>query len=433
MWCEGAGAGGLSFSSFASSKRRSDRRCTILNMGDADLDLGPGASTHGRFRQEARLQATSTAGRRPALKTIVSTWAGVTLLYSVLLMEQRQIHYSLALALAAVRFGILAVLFAPVWRVCDRLIEDRAPKWRHVVTHLGLGVATLVAWMGMYFPYSAALYGQTLGARLATVPPLQYLEFVLTYTLMVSGIVATQLSRRLGLQLTREVELEALAQEAELRALKAHIRPHFLFNVLNSIYSLIGTRPEQARDMIDMVADLMRRTLDAADERLVSVDWELKVVDRYLRIEKVRLGDRLEVSITKSGIAKGAVVAPLLLQPLVENAIKHGIGARTGPCSIEVYAVGTEKRLEFVVRDTGPGIAGTIRSLPGHGLNLTRRRLEALYGSDFTLSVRNLEPRGFEVRLECPAHVPPSAPAETRAAPRVSTVLLAETATHGGS
>jgi signal transduction histidine kinase len=357
----------------------------------------------------SRLSSRTREGL-PSVKRIASTWFGITLLYSILLMEQRQIHYGLAFALSAVRFGVLAALFIPLWSCCHRLLEARTTKWRLALAHVGIGVVTLFVWMGVYFPYSAALYGQTLGARMSSIPPLQYLEFVLTYTLMVSGIVAAQLSRRLDLQLRREAQLEALAQEAELRALKAQIRPHFLFNVLNSIYSLIGTRPEQARDMINLVADLMRRTLDASDDEVVSVEWELGVVDSYLRIEKIRLGERLDVSISKQGVSRDAVITPLILQPLVDNAIKHGIGARPGPGSVEVYAIGTDHHLEFVVRDTGPGVVGEVRTLPGHGLNLTRRRLEALYGADFTLTLRNLEPRGFEVRLSLPLRVLSGAP-----------------------
>ena len=328
--------------------------------------------------------------------------AGATLLYAVLLMEQRQIEFRLSLVLSTLRFGLLALLGIPIWKSCERLLARERSRFRLTAGHALFAALGLLAWVGLYLPLSAMLYGQTFAQRLASIPPLQYLEFGLTYTLFVAGIVAVQLSRRLDAQRREAAELLALAREAELRALKAQIRPHFLFNVLNSIYSLIGSRPEEARQMVDLVADLMRRTLDASEEELMPAEWEMQVVDRYLRIERARLGGRLEVEIDSDGLPKGAKISPLLLQPLVENALKHGVGKRPGPGRIEVRASGDGEHLEFTVRDTGPGIVGRAPDLPGHGLNLTRRRLEALYGSAFSLEMSNLEPRGFEVRLRIP-------------------------------
>jgi sensor histidine kinase YesM len=344
---------------------------------------------------------------RPKLVGIVLAWSGATLLYAILLMEQRQIVFSLALTLSTLRFGVLALLGIPIATVCRRLLESRPSKLRWTVGHIVMAVAVLHIWLGIYIPLSAMLYGQTLAERLASIPPLQFLEFGLTYTLLVSGVVAFQLSRLLEAQRRREAELTALAQAAELRALKAQIRPHFLFNVLNSIYSLIGSRPEQAREMVDLVADLMRRTLDASEEQLVPVAWELQVVDRYLRIEKVRLGARLEVELDLGDLPPGAVMSPLLLQPLVENAIKHGVGSRPGPGTVAVRMRWDGDGLVFVVRDSGPGMKGPVQDAPGHGLSLTRRRLEALYGADFSLDLVNVEPSGLEVRLRIPSRVGP--------------------------
>lgn len=343
---------------------------------------------------------------RPKLAAVVAAWAGATLLYAILLMEQRQIEFTLALTLSMLRFGILAALGIPMWTVCERLLAARPSKIQWTLGHLAMAAVVLLIWLGIYIPVSALLYGQTMAERLRSIPPLQYLEFGLTYTLMAGGIVTFMLSGLLEAQRRREVELMALAQEAELRALKAQIRPHFLFNVLNSIYSLIGSRPEQAREMVDLVADLMRRTLDASEEQFVPIEWELQVVDRYLRIEKVRLGARLDAKVETEGLPPGAVISPLLLQPLVENAIKHGVGARPGPGTVLVQVRRDGDSIEFVVRDSGPGVSGEIPHTSGRGLSLTRRRLEAVYGADFSLELRNLETRGFEVKLRIPARAP---------------------------
>jgi signal transduction histidine kinase len=351
-------------------------------------------------------EASLPRGRRRGPILLFLGAAGAVLLYAALLMEQRQIDFTLSLILSSLRFGLLGLLGVPIWRYCERLVARQRSRLRLTASHLLLAAAGLVAWVVMYLPVSAWLYGQTLVERLATIPPLQYLEFGLMYTLFVAGIVAVQLSRRLDAERRDAAELLALAREAELRALKAQIRPHFLFNVLNSIYSLIGSRPEEAREMVDLVADLMRRTLDASEEQAMPAEWEMQVIDRYLRIEKARLGGRLEVHLDAADLPPGARISPLLLQPIVENAVKHGIGARPGPGRIEIRASGTGDHLEFVVRDTGPGIAGPAPDVPGHGLNLTRRRLEALYGHAYSLQMSNLEPRGFEVRLRVPREPP---------------------------
>jgi LytS/YehU family sensor histidine kinase len=221
---------------------------------------------------------------------------------------------------------------------------------------------------------------------------------------MVAGIIAVQTSRRLQVQMRHESELQILVRDAEIRALKLLIRPHFFFNAMNAIYSLIETRPREAQEMVDLLAQLMRQTLEAAEENLVSLECELETVKTYLRIEKVRLGDRLTVCMEPNGIAPDWAVPPFLLQPLVENAIKHGIAPKPGPGTVEVSIRTLAGQLEFTVRDTGPGCRQppAADERESHGLSIVRRRLENLYGADFSIVQRNLDPSGFEVCIRIP-------------------------------
>lgn len=358
-----------------------------------------------------------SAGYRGTILSMTAVWAGATFFYAALLMQQRQIPLTFALGLAAGRFGVLGLLGIPVWRYSGVLLDAPLTRVQIAVRHAAMGAIAIAAWMAVYFPYAAWLYGETVVERLARTPPLQYLELSLTYMLMVSGMIAAQLARLLEAQRRRATEVLSLAQEVELRALKAQIRPHFLFNVLNSIYSLIGSRPVEAREMVERLADLMRRTLDAGEERLVPVSWEMQVADSYLHIERVRLGSRLDVRIATENLPTDAQVSPLLLQPLVENAVKHGIARQPGPGRVDVLARGDGDHIEFLVRDSGPGLRGEALRVDGHGLSLTRRRLQALYGDSFSLALTNLEPRGFEVRLRIPTGGPlpdPPAPAASR-------------------
>jgi LytS/YehU family sensor histidine kinase len=199
--------------------------------------------------------------------------------------------------------------------------------------------------------------------------------------------------------------------EAQLDALQFQIRPHFLFNTLNSILPLIGKDPERARQMVVRLGDLLRLSLRSEDTPLVTLEEEIGILDKYLSIEKVRFRDRLDVSIAIAPGVAAAKVPSFLLQPLVENAIKHGVGARVGRGRVVIRAGEEGGRLAISVRDDGPGPppgAGT-EATSGVGLRNTRRRLEALYPGDHLLELAAAEGGGAEVRIRIPlnrAHLP---------------------------
>lgn len=199
----------------------------------------------------------------------------------------------------------------------------------------------------------------------------------------------------------RGAELEANLVTARLQALRMQINPHFLFNTLNSI-SVLAMRGEAGRvvQMLDELAGVLRITLERTDD-VVSLAEELDLVDRYLRVEQVRFGDRLRVQRSISPAVRAARVPSLVLQPLVENALKHGVGATPGPVEIEIGARVKDGRTEIWVRDTGPGFDRHAPGGRGVGLENTRLRLEAMYGDDAAVT---LSPpgRGAEVRLVLP-------------------------------
>ncbi|MFW6088741.1 MAG: sensor histidine kinase [Gemmatimonadota bacterium] len=199
----------------------------------------------------------------------------------------------------------------------------------------------------------------------------------------------------------RSAELEASLVRARLQALRMQINPHFLFNTLNSI-SVLAMRGEGRRvvRMLDELAGVLRLTLDRTDA-IVSLGEELELVDRYLRVEQVRFEDRLRIRRSVSPPARSAGVPSLILQPLVENAIKHAVGEAPGPVEVEIGARVAGGRTEIWVRDTGPGFDGEALAGTGVGLRNTRLRLEALYGDDASLT---LSPPGVgaEVRIGLP-------------------------------
>ncbi len=177
-------------------------------------------------------------------------------------------------------------------------------------------------------------------------------------------------------------QAEQAALQAELKALRAQINPHFLFNALNSIAALIRARPDEAEAVTESLADLFRYSLRASKQPLVTLEDELESVKLYLAIEKVRFRERLRVAIDVPEKLLKASVPSLLLQPLVENAIKHGASKVEGNFFIHLSATETEKQIELIVHDSGNGFdlsLGEAMFKKGTGLQNVRERLSLLF------------------------------------------------------
>ena len=175
----------------------------------------------------------------------------------------------------------------------------------------------------------------------------------------------------------RSLELQVSAREAELRAVRSQLNPHFLFNSLNSINALVGSDPEGARRMCEGLGDFLRRTLQLGAREAVTLDDELALVDRYLAIEQVRFGARLAVEREVAPEARACLLPPLLLQPLVENAIKHGVADRIEGGTVRLSAGLADGALRIALENPIDPDARA-RAGEGMGLDIVRRRLAAL-------------------------------------------------------
>jgi LytS/YehU family sensor histidine kinase len=188
---------------------------------------------------------------------------------------------------------------------------------------------------------------------------------------------------------------------AELRSLEMQLHPHFLFNTLNAVSAFVRTDPDAAERMIARLATLLRRALDDVGVQEVPLEEELALLATYLEIEQVRFEDRLHVEWSIAPDAYGARVPRLLLQPLVENAIRHGIAPRAAMGTVRIAAERREGTLHLAVRDDGVGLPATgLRE--GIGLANTRTRLRQLYGARQRLDVRRAPGGGVQVELELP-------------------------------
>jgi two-component system, LytTR family, sensor kinase len=199
-------------------------------------------------------------------------------------------------------------------------------------------------------------------------------------------------------------QLETKLAQTQLQILKMQLHPHFLFNTLNAISALIHQDVELADRMIARLGDLLRTTLDNANQQEVPFKQELDFIQPYLEIEKARLGSRLTVDLQIEPAVMDARVPNLILQPLVENAIRHGIAGRPGPGRIRIHAHRDNGTLRLAISDSGPGLKAVVENGKGIGLANTRARLEKLYGPRQQLELSNGPDGGLQVGITIPFH-----------------------------
>jgi LytS/YehU family sensor histidine kinase len=195
-----------------------------------------------------------------------------------------------------------------------------------------------------------------------------------------------QVLSRLVVSHGREMELHAAKQESELVALQARINPHFVFNTLNAITALIHEDPAKAEETILRLARLMRHMLEMGERTMVSLETEVGVASAYLEIEKVRLGSRLRYRVDVPDDLRATPLPGMLLQPLVENAVKHGVrqGTEGGEVRIDARSVGVYCQIEVI--DNGPGFSAHVGT--GQSMRLLRQRLALIYGQDFEFTLQ---------------------------------------------
>jgi two-component system LytT family sensor kinase len=204
----------------------------------------------------------------------------------------------------------------------------------------------------------------------------------------------------------RAVHLEEQLAKTRLQVLKSQLQPHFLFNTMHSISSLMLTDVRAADRMMTRLGDLLRMSLESAGTQITTLSREIEFLNCYLEIEKVRFAERLTVTFDISPATLDASVPHLLLQPLVDNAVKHGISRLPGGGEIRIAAATQAHQLKIEISDNGPGLSktGTLPSI-GLGLRITRERLESLYGRDQSLELLSLPAGGTTAQVCIPFRV----------------------------
>jgi signal transduction histidine kinase len=319
----------------------------------------------------------------------------------------------------AIRGGLASVL---PWAAAGLLVlrAARALPWpeqgrgRLVFVHFALAAAFIALTTAGWYALFALDRYLVRGARPPfnwRVVPWQALLGSLIYPALVCAAYAQQYAARVREQSARAARAEVLRATAELAALRSQLNPHFILNTLHTLLGLVRRQPEVAEQAIERIGDLLRYGLrlhrEAVDEVALREEWDF--VRSYLGLEALRLGDRLRLRVEADEEAMACFVPAFVLQPLVENAIRHAIAPRAGGGALSVQARRTGDALHLVVTDDGPGFAPAPPA-PGSGLGLQllKDRLHALYGGAARLRVES-GTTGTRAELELPVRLSPAA------------------------
>ena len=333
-------------------------------------------------------------------------WVLYTVLLSAVITQAEGAPFVGVLIGQSLESLIMALASLPIWWLVVREMDTMHWGWI-LAAHLVL--APLYTWGTVEAFIGTARLGAPEGTAETLVSRYPWL-LVTHATLYIIQFAIYHLVRnvqRLRLKEQQATELLATAREQELAALKAQVNPHFLFNTLNSISATLKRDPEQAREMIAKLSGMMRYALDGSDRDHVPLREEIDFTRRYLGLERHRFSDRLEASVAVDADedALDTPVPPMILQPLVENALRHGIAPSEEGGTVTVEVTAENDRLDVRVEDTGvgPGDEDPLSvSDDSTGLANTDTRLQHTYGPDAALHTAENDPTGFTVWFSIP-------------------------------
>jgi signal transduction histidine kinase len=301
------------------------------------------------------------------------------------------------------------LLLPAVLAFIRRFPISRANWARRLPLHLGFSLVfgashTLLMWGSRSVLFRVLGWGEFDYGLMRYRFLMEYQKQLLAYGLLYGVVAFVGYVRR-----SRESELRAAAlrsqlSEARLEALKMQLNPHFLFNTLNMISAHVHAEPDRADTMISHLSDFLRGTLRHSERQEIPLEQELELLHPYLEIMKARFESRLQVTLDMAPDCHRALVPHMLLQPIVENAVAHGVEGGTGHGRVQVSARRAGGELEIIVQDDGPGLSRATAAGPGRGVGLgnTERRLFELYGEAQRLELTDAPGGGLRVRLVLP-------------------------------
>lgn len=361
------------------------------------------------------MERGQTEHQTPRWYWIGAIWLGIALwdaTQTVVVMRSEHMHHRWAYLFLTMALSWLPWALATPWVL--RLGRWQPVQWRkmrpwlvHAATCacIGLVYAAWVAGMEVLWdPWANETPPGPYGDLLLKKFYNQLLASVILYGCILLLGYLLESRERLARQQTEAARLNEQLSKAQLSALRQQIEPHFLFNTLNAVAGLIREgRNDAAVNMIAGLSDLLRRVLDDSHRQEVPLGEELEFLQKYLDIQKARFAERLELRVEVPGELCRARVPSLILQPIVENAVKHGIAKRAQGGAIEISAARTNGVLTLSVYNDGPTLPEDWeRNKAGIGISNVRTRLESLYGNAFELKMGNEQSRGVKVSVSVP-------------------------------
>lgn len=313
-----------------------------------------------------------------------------------------EVSWKQAVSYALGDWYVFALLSIPVGALARNLRFDARRRWRSLAVHLLASILFSLAYMVLRAGVGAWQSGAPFPDAFRPLLVKTWHFNLLIYWVIVAVTQAFDYYRKYRERELHASELEKHLVQAKLQALQMQLNPHFLFNTLHSISSLMHKDVDAADRMIMRLSDLLRAALDSAETQEVTLRQELDLLRLYLAIEQIRFGERLTVKMDIAPDALEAQVPNFILQPLVENAIRHGIEPRARPGRIELHAHRRDRALTLEVCDNGNGLKGAAPAREGVGLSNTRARLRELYGATHRFELGSRPEGGLRVELTIP-------------------------------
>lgn len=332
-------------------------------------------------------------------------WSIYAFLYTLMVRASDPVDFLPVFAAQLFHAYVLAVITVIPWWIAVRELDKSHWGWKLLV-HMVM--APLSAWIAieLFLYYITVVTTDEVHREISLVYYYVMGSGITIYSVQFFLFHGYRIIERLRIKEKQAAELQALAKESELIALKAQINPHFLFNTLNSMNAMVIQKPAEVREMIVQLGDLLRYALDSSEKKWVSLQDELTFSQDYLDLEKYRFESRMEVvlDIDPSVDTAGIQVPPMVLQPLVENAIKHNISRRIdgGQIHIRVFPEADGVRVEVKDLGNGESLKIPVNSSSGIGLANTDSRLEKSLGEKSRLTTQNLDSKGFLVSFWVP-------------------------------
>ena len=342
-------------------------------------------------------------GQLRRLLLYLAAWGPISAILVYLFASVGGMSWGRAAAMALPLCAVYAFMCLSAWYTCRAVPLANSGSW---LGHLAAAAVASLLWIATarFLGFGLAIFSSFAGLdqQIARAYPILFGSGVLLYLLAVALYYVLLADQAASDAEKREVEARVLARESELKALKTQVNPHFIFNCLNSISALTSSDPAKAREMCVLLGEFLRKTLGLGEKALIPLREELGLLHAYLSVEQIRFSSRLKLEESTDPESLDSLLPPLLLQPLVENAVRHGVAQLTegGWIRIEIRQPEPENLAIAIENNFDP--EAPRRKGSGIGLRNVRERLDASYGSRARFDVRTNHNR-FLVSLNLPA------------------------------